>query len=173
MGRTIRMTRPLSVNAWRCAGGVQPKRVRTTATGGRALGRNKDGELGNISTSYESETSQKAVVEVPVRGKSQKNKAMPQGVKKALVLAATAVLLTSTVAPEDSLAARSGGRAGGRAFRSAPRAPRTSRTYSSRPRYGGGVYTAPPLVGGYGYPLFAPPMFFFPLGGIFQLFFLV
>ena len=47
----------------------------------------------------------------------------------------------------------------------------------------GGSYTAPPLVGGYGrgyggygygFPVFAPPIFFFnPLGSIFQLFLLL
>jgi uncharacterized membrane protein len=106
--------------------------------------------------------------------------AMPENVKKMLVAAAAGILLSSTALPEDSWAARSGGRVGGRAFRSAPRAaPRSS------PRMGrsGGTYTAPPLVGGYGrgyggygygFPMFAPPIFFFnPLGSIFQLFLLL
>merc|ERR1712188_235487 len=106
--------------------------------------------------------------------------AMPENVKKMLVAAAAGILLSSTAMPEDSWAARSGGRVGGRAFRSAPRAaPRSS------PRMGrsGGSYTAPPLVGGYGrgyggygygFPVFAPPIFFFnPLGSIFQLFLLL
>jgi len=115
-------------------------------------------------------------------GEAGKPKAMPESVKKVLVAAAAGVLLTSTAMPEESWAARSGGRVGGRAFRSAPRAaPRAS----PRMRSGGsgGVYTAPPLVGGYGggygygrgygFPVFAPPIFFFsPFGSIFQLFLL-
>eukprot|EP00210_Caulerpa_lentillifera_P003098 g2960.t1 len=80
-------------------------------------------------------------------------------------------LLSGAVIPEEALAARSGGRIGGSAFRS--RAP-------SMPSGGGGSYRqynyysspgiAPPLVGGYGYGIM--PSFFFPIGfgGIFNIF---
>ncbi|QDZ21108.1 hypothetical protein HOP50_05g36360 [Chloropicon primus] len=106
---------------------------------------------------------------------------MPERVKKALVAAACGVLLTSTALPEDSWAARSGGRVGGRAFRSAPR-PRASPRASPRMRSGGSTtfVAPPPMVGGYGYgygrgfgSFFAPPVFFFnPFGSIFQIFLL-
>ena len=79
---------------------------------------------------------------------------MPDVVQKVLVAAACGVLLSSTALPEESWAARSGGRIGGRAFRSAPRpraAPRSSPRMRSGGVGGGAVYTAPPLVGGYGY----------------------
>mmetsp|Transcript_12880 Transcript_12880/g.24358 ORF Transcript_12880/g.24358 Transcript_12880/m.24358 type:complete len:194 (+) Transcript_12880:125-706(+) len=115
-------------------------------------------------------------------GKDGEEAAMPQYVKKVLVAAAAGMLLSTTALPEDSWAARSGGRVGGRAFRSAPR-PRAAPRSSSRMGSGGGMYTAPPLVGGYGggygygrgygFPVFAPPIFFFsPFGSIFQLFLL-
>ena len=110
-------------------------------------------------------------------------KTMPDVVQKVLVAAACGVLLSSTALPEESWAARSGGRVGGRAFRSAPRpraAPRSSPRMRSGGVGGGAVYTAPPLVGGYGYgrgygfnSFFAPPIFFFnPFGSIFQIFLL-
>merc|ERR1712216_636065 len=105
----------------------------------------------------------------------------PGGVvaQKALVAALCGILLTSTALPEESLAARSGGRVGGRAFRSAPR-PRASPRASPRmgsSRMGGTTYVAPPLVGGHGgygfNSFFAPPIFFFsPFGSIFQIFLL-
>merc|ERR1712216_896952 len=105
----------------------------------------------------------------------------PGGVvaQKALVTALCGILLTSTALPEESLAARSGGRVGGRAFRSAPR-PRASPRASPRmgsSRMGGTTYVAPPLVGGHGgygfNSFFAPPIFFFsPFGSIFQIFLL-
>merc|ERR1712224_400063 len=121
-----------------------------------------------------------STVQLSGRREEQAKVAMPENVKKMLVAAAAGILLTSTALPEESWAARSGGRVGGRAFRSAPRsAPRTS----SRMGRSGGTYTAPPLVGGYGrgyggygygFPVFAPPIFFFnPLGSIFQLFLLL
>ena len=115
-----------------------------------------------------------------VAASEDKSRGVPETVKRALVAAACGILLTSTALPEDSWAARSGGRVGGRAFRSAPRpraAPRMSRSGGTR-----GAYTAPPLVGGYGYgygrglgfnSFFAPPIFFFsPFGSMFQLFLL-
>ncbi|CAL8468171.1 g7710 [Coccomyxa elongata] len=73
---------------------------------------------------------------------------------KLAAAALAASLLLSAVAPEDALAARSGGRVGGSSFRSsAPSAPRSA---PSAPRSSGpsvrnyNYYSAPPLVGGYG-----------------------
>ena len=87
--------------------------------------------------------------------------------------------------PEDALAARSGGRVGGRAFRSAPRptvrAPRSSGSYrgGGGGYSSGGVYVAPPLYGyggglgyGYGGGFFGPTFFVSPFsGGLFSFVF--
>jgi uncharacterized membrane protein len=129
--------------------------------------------------------------------RSQQDEGMRQGaLPKVLTLPAAAaalagIMMTSAVAPEDALAARSSGRMGGSSFKSAPRsAPR-----AAAPRGGGGsgpsvrnntynTYVAPP-VGGYGYGggwgggislfprFYSPPIFGFglPIGGFFNFLF--
>ncbi|XP_015693911.2 uncharacterized protein LOC102699872 [Oryza brachyantha] len=73
--------------------------------------------------------------------------------KLAMVAVAAGVLALSPVV-DDAMAAKSGGRIGGQAFRSAPRsAPRPSgpRINNSRTNIYINPPVAPPLVGGYGY----------------------
>lgn len=67
-------------------------------------------------------------------------------------------LLTGVVIPDEALAARSGGRIGGAAFRSMPRGGGGFRQYN----YYSSPGIAPPLMGGYGYGMM--PSFFFPIG---------
>ncbi|BDA42144.1 hypothetical protein COCOBI_03-0290 [Coccomyxa sp. Obi] len=98
---------------------------------------------------------------------------------KLAAAALAASLLFSAVAPEDALAARSGGRVGGSSFRSsaprsAPSVPRSSGPSVRNYNY----YSAPPLVGGYGYggygyggglSIFPATPIFFGGGGLFNI----
>lgn len=95
--------------------------------------------------------------------------------------ALAAALVMSAVAPEDALAARSGGRVGGSSFSSS----RSSAPRSSAPRSGGPTvrnytynsYTAPPVLaspygGGFGWGFARPSFFFVPsfgFGGFFNI----
>ena len=96
---------------------------------------------------------------------------------------AAATLLVGAVGPADeALAARTGGMAGGRAFRSAPRAAPRGGSARMGGMRGGGMYGgggamyAPPLMGGYGFSPFGFGFspFFFPGGGfLFNIMFLL
>ncbi|GMH39700.1 hypothetical protein BSKO_07598 [Bryopsis sp. KO-2023] len=95
-----------------------------------------------------------------------------------MAAAVAAALISGSVLPEEAFAARSGGRVGGSAFRSAPR--QSART---APAAGGttiqnNYYAAPPVFGGFGFPGFGGfsimPTFGVPIGfgfgGIFSIF---
>lgn len=133
----------------------------------------------------------------PLVCRAERNDDTQQGpVPKALTLPLAAALaglmMTSAMAPDEALAARSSGRMGGSSFRSA--APRSApRAAPSRGSGGGGgrpsvrtntynTYVAP-SVGGYGYggggisifprPFYPAPIFGFglPIGGFFNFLF--
>lgn len=133
--RVHHMSTPLGLYVCHRVARVPGQRVRI-AKKTRALHQDKDGYHKNISTSHAEKCEQ---FDIENEMKAKERNTMPEryasfdclhttlalqetySVKKALVAAAAAVLLSSTISPEDSWAARSGGRAGGRAFRSAPR----------------------------------------------------
>lgn len=88
-------------------------------------------------------------------------KTMPKVAAAPLAAALAAALLLGTAAPEEALAARSGGRVGGSVSRSAPAPSRQKTTIVNNTT----VVAAPPVFspfGGFGYGM--PSFFFFPMG---------
>jgi uncharacterized membrane protein len=106
---------------------------------------------------------------------SAQNEKRHNDITQRLAIAGLAALLLAGAAPEEALAARSGGRMGGGSFRSMPRSmPRASAGPSVR-NYN--TYIAPPLVSPYGFgvPFFGGGVMVSPfgIGGIFNILFIM
>ncbi|KAK1417110.1 hypothetical protein QVD17_26232 [Tagetes erecta] len=108
-----------------------------------------------ISTPYKSNKIPKKPIKISCnshKDSSRVNENNNQLAKLALVTMAAGVLTLGSIDP--AFAAKSGGRVGGQAFRSAPKsAPRSSspRINNSRTNIYINPPVAPPLIGGYGY----------------------
>lgn len=140
----------------------------------RQLPTKKTGKFFRLTCSASMQTEEKTdAAEIKSRDKWELG-------KLALVAVAAGVLIIGT--PQEAMAAKSGGRVGGQAFRSS--APRSSgpRINNSRTNIYINPPVAPPLVGGYGYGVYggygwSPFSFFAPgpsvavgIGGGFDIF---